>query len=117
LDRERLSEFISISQSLGLSCLVEAHDELEIEKALSAGAKIIGVNNRDLRTFDVDLGNSKRLRKLVPKELAFVSESGVNCRDDVLELAKFGVDAVLVGEAAVKARDRIAFLKELKGNG
>jgi indole-3-glycerol phosphate synthase len=113
LEAKELREYIALADSLGLSCLVEAHDESEIEKALEAGSRIVGVNNRDLRTFQVDLGTSKRLRKLVPKEILFVAESGVNSREDVLFLAESGIDAVLVGESLIKAKDRRSFLRGL----
>ncbi|MDR1643628.1 MAG: indole-3-glycerol phosphate synthase TrpC [Clostridiales bacterium] len=113
LEAEDLKKYVSLAHSLGLSCLVEAHDESEIEKALEAGSRIIGVNNRDLRTFEVDLGTSKRLRKLVPKDILFVAESGVNSREDVLFLAEAGIDAVLVGESLIKSDNRRSFLRRL----
>ena len=78
----------------GLSALVEAHDEAEVEKALNAGARIVGVNNRDLRTFQVDLDNSRRLRALVPPEIPFVSESGIRTAEDIRRLRENGTDAV-----------------------
>jgi indole-3-glycerol phosphate synthase len=113
LEASALKEHISLAHELGLSCLVEAHDEHEIEKALGAGSRIVGVNNRDLKTFQVDLGTSKRLRKLVPKEVLFVAESGVSSREDVAFLAESGIDAVLVGESLIKSKDRRAFLRGL----
>jgi indole-3-glycerol phosphate synthase len=114
LDSARLRDFLLLAASLGLDCLVEAHDEGEIDSALSAGARVIGVNNRNLKTFEVDLNTSVRLRKLVPPEIVFVAESGIKSRDDVLLLEKNGVDAVLVGETLMRQRDRKAALRELQ---
>jgi indole-3-glycerol phosphate synthase len=111
----RLKEFIALAGRLGLSALVEAHDERELAAALDAGARIVGVNNRDLRTFEVDLGNSARLRRLAPKEVVFVAESGIRTRADVLRLKDFGVDAALVGETLMRSPDRRAALRGLVG--
>ena len=99
----------------GLSCLVEAHDEEELQMALRAGARIVGVNNRDLRTFTVDTGNSIRLRKLVPEDLLFVSESGIHRAEDVELLRQNGIRAALIGEALMRAADKKAALAELRG--
>ncbi len=115
LSEEELREYGEAAASVGLSALVEAHDGAEIEKALRAGAKIIGVNNRDLRDFSVDTGNSRRLRALVPEEVLFVAESGVRTAEDAASLAAAGADAVLVGEALMGAADRRAKLRELRG--
>lgn len=115
LEDRRLKEYIALSESLGLSSLVEAHDEKEIEKALNAGAGIIGVNNRNLKDFSVNTENSTRLRKLIPDDRVFVSESGVSSREDVAALENIGVDAVLIGESLMRAPDKKAKLKELKG--
>lgn len=115
LDKARIREYIDICDSLGLSALVETHDEAEVEMALDAGGRIIGVNNRNLKDFSVDTGNSRRLRRLIPSDRVFVSESGVSTADDVAALKAAGVDAVLVGEALMRAADKSAKLKELKG--
>lgn len=103
LDEEMLRYYIKIADSLGLSALVEAHDEMEIRQAVSAGARVIGVNNRDLKTFTVDIKNSIRLRSLVPEGILFVSESGIKSPEDIKELTKHGVDAALIGETMMRA--------------
>lgn len=115
LDTALLKEYISVADSLNLSQIVEAHDEKEIESAMNAGAKIIGVNNRNLKDFSVDIGNSKRLRSLVPKETIFVAESGIRTRDDVKKLEEIGVNAVLIGETLMRSPDKKAMLSSLKG--
>lgn len=114
LDAEQLKEYIGVADSLGLSALVEAHDEGEIQTAVGAGARIIGVNNRNLKDFTVDTGNSGRLRSLVPEGVIFVSESGVSDAADVKRLYDAHVDAVLIGEALMRASDRKAKLAELR---
>lgn len=111
LDEGRIREYIGICDSLGISALVEAHDEDEITKALGAGARIIGVNNRNLNDFSVDLSNSAKLRSLVPEEVLFVSESGVRDAGDVASAKGSGADAVLIGEALMRASDKRAVLK------
>lgn len=115
LDESRIKEYIGICDELGLSALVEAHDEDEIKTALNAGARIIGVNNRNLKDFSVDATNSCRLRKLIPENVLFVSESGIKDADDVLKLREVGVDAVLIGETLMRAEDKKAKLNELRG--
>ena len=115
LDRGEIREGIQIADSLGMSALVEAHDEEEVEKALDAGARIIGVNNRDLRTFQVNLDNSRRLRRLVPSEILFVSESGIRTSEDIRRLRENGTDAVLIGETLMTRPDKKKALRELKG--
>ena len=115
LSEKELAEYIKICDSLGLSALVEAHNEKEVEAAITAGARIIGVNNRNLKDFTVDTNNSKKLRRLVPEEILFVAESGVKTRKDIEALQKIGVDAVLIGEALMKAQDKGAKLRELRG--
>lgn len=115
LDRGEIREGIQIADSLGMSALVEAHEEEEVEKALDAGARIIGVNNRDLRTFQVNLDNSRRLRRLVPPEILFVSESGIRTSEDIRRLRENGTDAVLIGETLMKRPDKKKALRELKG--
>ncbi len=114
LEKEELKEYQEITDALGMSALVEAHDEEEIEMALDAGAKIIGVNNRNLKDFSVDIHNSERLRALVPKEILFVSESGIKKREDVARLAKNGTNAVLIGETLMKSADKKAMLASLR---
>ena len=114
LEGEQLKEYIGIADSLGLSALVEAHGEGEIQTAVGAGARIIGVNNRNLKDFTVDTGNSGRLRSLVPEDIVFVSESGVSDAADVKRLYDAHVDAVLIGEALMRASDRKAKLAELR---
>lgn len=115
LDEETLRSYISIADSLGLSCLVEAHSEDEIGSALHAGARIIGVNNRNLKDFSVDVSNSRRLRRLVPKDILFVAESGIQTAADVEALREGGADAVLIGETLMRAKDKAARLAELRG--
>ena len=114
LSGSQIREYIKICDSLGISALVEAHDTEEVKVALDAGARVIGVNNRNLKDFHVDMENSCRLRNLVPKEIIFVAESGVKSAEDIHTLRKIGVDAVLVGEALMNAKDKKAKLLELK---
>lgn len=116
LSKEQLSEYLGIAHSLGLSALVEAHDEDEVRTALSVGAGIIGVNNRDLRSFTVDINNSARLRKLVPPEILFVSESGIKTAADIEALRSNGTNAVLIGETLMRSPDKKAALDELRGH-
>lgn len=116
LSKEQLSEYLGIAHSLGLSALVEAHDEDEVRTALSVGAGIIGVNNRDLRTFTVDINNSARLRKLVPPEVLFVSESGIKTAADIEALRSNGTNDVLIGETLMRSPDKKAALDELRGH-
>ena len=115
LDEAQLKDYIQICDALGLSALVEAHDEAEVEMALPAGARIIGVNNRNLKDFTVDTENSRRLRALIPEDVLFVSESGVKDVSDVRAARDMGADAVLVGEALMRAADKRAKLAELRG--
>ncbi len=114
LSLEQIKEYIAICDELGLSALVEAHDEAEVSMAIEAGARIIGVNNRNLKDFTVDTNNSKKLRSIIPSDVIFVSESGVKTAEDVKELSDMGADAVLVGETLMRADDKKAKLKELK---
>lgn len=116
LSREQLAEYLGIAHGLGLSALVEAHDEDEVRTALSVGAGIIGVNNRDLKTFTVDIHNSARLRKLVPPEVLFVSESGIRTAADVAALRENGTNAVLIGETLMRSPDKKEALEELRGH-
>jgi indole-3-glycerol phosphate synthase len=115
LEQDLLIELLGEARNLGLAALVEVHDEAEVDRALEAGAVLIGVNNRDLRTFDVDLATTERLRRLIPPERAVIAESGIFTRDDVHRLEVRGVDAVLIGEALVTAPDPSAKIHELIG--
>jgi len=117
LDAETLAEYIKTSSELGLSSLVEIHDEAEAEQAVQAGARIIGINNRDLKTFMVDLAVTARLRSLIPAGILTVAESGIKSVDDVRAISGLGVDAALVGESLMRAEDKRQFLSELKGVG
>ena len=117
LSEEQIKEYIGICDGLGLSALVEAHDGEEVEIALRAGARMIGVNNRNLKDFSVDTENSRRLRQMIPPEILFVSESGVGSAEDVSSLRGIGADAVLIGETLMRAADKKAKLLELKGEG
>jgi len=114
LSQSQLEEYQEIAHSLGLSALVETHDEKEVEMALKARAQIIGVNNRNLKDFTVDIGNSVRLRELVPSEVTFVSESGMKTADDIATLCHNGTNAVLIGETLMRAEDKGAKLDELR---
>jgi indole-3-glycerol phosphate synthase len=113
LSQGQLKELISLSHSVGLKCLVEVHNEGEVERAVLSAAEIIGINNRDLNTFAVDINTTRRLRPLVPQEKIVVSESGIKSRKDMEKLRKWGVDAVLIGEALVTAGDVLAKMQEL----
>lgn len=115
LSEEQIKEYIGICDELGISALVEAHDRAEAELAVRCGARLIGVNNRDLKDFSVDTSNSRRIRELIPEDIIFVSESGVKAAEDIALLREAGVDAVLIGEALMKAPDKAAKLAELKG--
>lgn len=115
LSETKIKEYIGICDELGLSALVEAHDESEVKTALRVGAHVIGVNNRNLRDFSVDTDNSRRLRELIPRNVLFVSESGVSSAKDVAKLHEIGADAVLIGETLMRAPDKKAKLAELRG--
>lgn len=115
LSAEQIREYIGICDRLGISALVEAHDESEVKLAVNSGARIIGVNNRNLKDFSVDTDNSKRMRELVPKEILFVSESGVKTAADVQKLREIGADAVLIGETLMRAENKKVKLSELRG--
>ena len=114
LPQEILQRYIRICDSLGLSALVEAHDEQEITAAVSAGARIIGVNNRNLKDFTVDIHKSGNLRGLVPESVLFVAESGIRTAADIDALRKANVNAVLIGETLMRAADKKAMLDELR---
>ena len=111
----QLAEYMEIAHSLGLSALVETHDEAEVEMALAAKAKIIGVNNRCLKTFEVDITLSERLKKLVPPEVIFVSESGLSKPADIAKLREIGADAALIGESFMRSTDKKVAMRELRG--
>ncbi len=115
LDEKTAGEYLKVADSLGLSALVETHNEEEVKEALNIGARIIGVNNRNLKDFTVDTENSGKLRELIPGDVLFVSESGVSSPEDVKKLRKIGADAVLVGETLMRAEDKKKRLAELKG--
>lgn len=114
LDTETIARYLDIAHSLGLAALVEAHDESEIRSAVSAGANIIGVNNRNLKDFSVDFSNAARLRDLIPPERVYVAESGVSSPEDVAALKRIGADAVLMGEVLMRSRDKKAMLQEMR---
>lgn len=116
LDDVQLRDYRQLATQLGMDALVEAHDEAEVERALKAGARIVGVNNRDLRTFQVDMANSIRLRKMAPDEVIFVSESGIRTPEDINRLYSNQVDAVLIGETLMRSADKKAALEMLNGS-
>ncbi|MDD5953205.1 MAG: indole-3-glycerol phosphate synthase TrpC [Oscillospiraceae bacterium] len=115
LSERQIQTYLSVCDTLGLSALVEAHDEDEVRLALACGARVIGVNNRNLKDFTVDTDNSRRLRSLVPPEVLFVSESGVRTPEDIEAARSMGADAVLVGETLMRAPDKRAALAALRG--
>ena len=115
LDTETIRKWIKICDSLGLSALVEAHTEEEVQSALNAGARVIGVNNRNLKDFTVDLTTCTRLRKLVPKKILFVGESGIKTAEDVQELREAGVNGLLIGETLMRNPDKKQALAKLNG--
>jgi indole-3-glycerol phosphate synthase len=114
LDTNELKEYLKICESLGLSALVEAHDEEEIHSALSAGARIIGVNNRNLKNFEVNFETSLRLRSLVPEGILFVAESGIKTEQDILSLADAEVHGVLIGESLMRSPDKKELISRFK---
>lgn len=113
LDTKTIKRYIKICDDLGISALVEAHNEDEVLSAISAGARIIGVNNRDLRDFSVDVNNSTKYRQMIPSDIIFVSESGIKTHDDISVLLNNKTDAVLIGETFMRADDKKAALQEL----
>ncbi len=115
LEKEKLKEYINICEAIGLSALVEAHNGYEVENALYAGAKIIGVNNRNLKNFEVDITNSIRLRKIVPDTIPFIAESGIRTKEDIDICKESKVNAVLIGEALMKSSNKKEMLSRLKG--
>ena len=114
LDTGSILRYLDICEELGLAALVETHDEEEIRRAVSTGARMIGVNNRNLKDFSVDFGNASRLRDYIPEECLYVAESGVALPSDVTKLARAGADAVLVGEAMMRAADKKEFLLKMR---
>ena len=116
LSEEQIRKYLSICDRLGLSALVEAHDADEVRTAVRSGARIIGVNNRNLKDFSVDTQNSRRLREMIPRDILFVSESGIAGPEDVQTLREIGVDAVLVGETLMRAENKTDMLNRLRGN-
>ena len=114
LGRGQIKEYLDIAAELGLDALVEAHDEDEVGMAAECGARICGVNNRDLKTFTVDINNSIRLRRLAPPDVLFVSESGMKTSADIQRLRENNVNAVLIGETLMRAQDKRAVLDELR---
>lgn len=116
LSEQQIKKYIGICDKLGMSALVEAHDESEIKKAVNVGARIIGVNNRNLNDFSVDTSNSRRMIELIPEGTLFVSESGVKDAADIQLLREAGADAVLIGETLMRAVDKSAKLAELRGD-
>lgn len=115
LNTYTINKYIKIADSLGLSCLVEAHNEAEVNSAIAAGARIIGVNNRNLNTFTVDINNSINLRRLVPEDIIFVSESGISTSEDIKNLRENGTNAVLIGETLMKSDNIKLELDKLRG--
>jgi len=115
LDSETIARYIKICDSLGLSALVDAHDAEEIQSAVDAGARIIGVNNRNLKDFTVDIHNSERLRRLVPDDILFVAESGIKTAHDIEILRSANVNGVLIGETLMRSEDKKGMLDKLRG--
>jgi len=115
LEAGELEELLALSRELGMSCLVEVHNEAELKAALKSRGRIIGINNRDLKTFDVDLATTERLRPLVPPDRIVVSESGIKTRGDMEKMGGWGVDAVLIGESLMASDDIAAKMGELLG--
>ena len=115
LDREQIRDYLQMSEELRLDVLVEVHDEKELEKSLAAGCGMIGINNRDLRDFTVDLGTTVRLRREIPAQIPVVSESGIKDREDITMLRDHGVTAVLIGETLMRAANRADALRRLRG--
>ena len=115
LDMDTICRYIKICDQLGLSALVEVHDEEEMESAIEAGARVIGVNNRNLKDFTVDIGNSLRLRSQAPEEILFVAESGIKTAEDIRKLKEAKVNGVLIGETLMRSPDKKACLKGLDG--
>jgi len=116
LDFDTLAEYIAIAHRIGLSALVEAHNENEVDMAVKAGARIIGINNRDLKTFEIDMTLSEKLKLLVPSNIIFVSESGIKTPEDVTKLREINADAVLIGETIMQSNDKYGAILRLRGD-
>lgn len=116
LDTKTIKKYIKLCDELGLSALVEAHDEEEIRSAIKAGARIIGVNNRNLKTFEVDINNCINFRKLVPEHITFVAESGIQTPEDIKRIRMAGVDAVLIGETLMRSSNKSKMISSLRGD-
>lgn len=116
LTDDELGSYLSLANKLGLSAIVEAHNDEEIKRAVNAKARIIGVNNRNLKNFTVDFNNTIRLRQLVPADVLFISESGIKTRTDVEVLEQNGVNGILVGETFMRATNKIAKINQLRGD-
>lgn len=114
LNEAELKKYLRICDELGLSALTETHDEEELKKAVSCGARLIGVNNRNLKTFEVDTENSRRLKEIAPEDVTFVSESGIRGIEDIPPLKAAGVDAVLIGEALMRTKDKAGLLEAMR---
>ena len=114
LDTAEIARLLGICDSLGLDALVETHDAAEIASAVAAGARIIGVNNRNLKDFSVDFSNAARLRDLIPANALYVAESGVSCPEDAAALKEIGADAVLMGEVLMRAEDKADMLRRMR---
>lgn len=114
LSDDELRYYLEIADLLGLSAIVETHDRKEIKRALDAGARIIGVNNRDLKNFTVNINNSIELCRLVPSDVLFISESGIKTKEDTLKLIENNIDAVLIGETLMKSDDKKSLIREFK---
>lgn len=115
LSDEELKRFFELADKLGLTALVEAHDQEEVKRALTIGARLVGVNNRDLHTFTVDINNSIRYRQCVPEDVLFVSESGIKTKEDIRRLTKHRINGVLIGETMMRASDRVSAVREFIG--
>ncbi|MFI3200638.1 MAG: indole-3-glycerol phosphate synthase TrpC [Eubacteriales bacterium] len=115
LTEDQLKRFFAIAEELGLSAIFEVHDEEEVQMAMNCGARIIGVNNRNLKTFELDLQTSVRLRSLVDEKVLFISESGIRTREDIQLLEQHNMNAVLIGETLMRSNDKKQMLEELKG--
>lgn len=115
LETAQIEDYLALASELGMDALVEVHDEAEVEKAVAAGSRLIGINNRDLRDFSLDLNTTFRLQKLIPAEIPLVSESGIRDHQDMLRLAEHGIRAALVGETLMRAADPAEALRTLVG--